>query len=354
MAFSGGGFDKGQKPSADEMLYWSGFNRDDIDDLWKFHDGPVTHVARALSVHKISKMGRAAVGEVTGHFQQIMKDFQPDVILTYGGTDYECTVRKLAKEAGIVSAFYLAHPGYKNTDVFQDVDVVFTDSNATQDLYQERLQLATTVIGKFVMKPNSSRPVGATRHVTFINPSYSKGVTLFFRIAEMLQEMMPSIRFLVVESRSDLGNIETACGIPFSEMRNIRRIGLQSDMADVFSRTHALLMPSFWHESGGRTAIEALSLGIPVLSSNHGGLPEHLGDGALRFDIPKPLQDMHRLIPPPSVALPWVTALSRLWTDPEFWQERSVAASTKWQDHAPDSRLSIIEHRLKDMINVTY
>lgn len=354
MAFSGGGFDKGQKPSADEMLRWSGFKKDESEDTWTFCDGPVKHVANAVNVHKISMMGRDAVDNVASRFRQIMQEFQPEVILTYGGTDYERKVRKLAKEAGIVSAFYLAHPGYKTAEIFNDVDLVFTDSNATQDLYQERLQLATTVIGKFVMKPNSSRPVGTARHVTFINPSYSKGVTLFFRIAEMLQEMMPSIRFLVVESRSDLGKIETASGIPFSEMRNIRRIGLQSDMADVFSRTHVLLMPSFWHESGGRTAIEALSLGIPVLSSNHGGLPEHLGDGALRFDIPKPLQDMHRLIPPPSAALPWVTALSRLWTDPEFWQERSVAASTKWQDHAPDSRLSIIEQRLKDTINVTH
>jgi glycosyltransferase involved in cell wall biosynthesis len=110
-------------------------------------------------------------------------------------------------------------------------------------------------------------------------------------------------------------------------------------------------MPSYWHESGGRTAIEALSLGIPVLSSNHGGLPEHLGDGALRFNIPQPLQDTPQLIPPASVALPWATAVSRLWTDPEFWQERSLAATAQWQKHAPDDRLSMIEQRLQDLVN---
>lgn len=104
-------------------------------------------------------------------------------------------------------------------------------------------------------------------------------------------------------------------------------------------------------KAGGRTAIEALSLGIPVLSANHGGLPEHLGDGALLFDIPKPLQDSHQLIPPPSVALPWVTAISRLSTDPEFWLERSLAATAQWQNHAPDDRVSLIEQRLKDVTN---
>ncbi|SFR33158.1 Glycosyl transferases group 1 [Yoonia tamlensis] len=351
MAYSGAGFDNGQKPTADEMLRWSGFKKESADGLWVFNDGPVRHVAHAVGAHKISAMGQDAVREVSGHFRQVVKDFQPDAILTYGGTDFECSARKLAKDSGIISAFYLAHPGYKNIDVFQDVDLVFTDSTATHDLYLDRLALATTVIGKFVMKPDATRPAGAARHVTFINPSYAKGVTLFYRIAEMLRELKPSLRFLVVESRSNLGKIETVSGIPFSEMRNIRRIGLQPSMNDVFSRTHVLLMPSFWHESGGRTAIEALSLGIPVLSANHGGLPEHLGDGAMRFDIPDPLREKHQLIPPPSVAIPWVTAISKLWEDPEFWHERSLAAEMQWQKHAPDARLALIEQRLEDLVD---
>lgn len=351
LAFSGAGFDKAQKQSADQMLQWSGFKKDSSSDLWTFDDGPVRHCAKSVGVHKIGKMSRDTIGEITDRFRQLFEDFRPDVILTYGGTAYECGIRRLAKEASVVSAFYLAHPGYKDIEVFRDVDLVFTDSNATRDLYFQRFQLATTVIGKFVMKTDATRPEGAARHVTFINPSYSKGVTLFFRIAEMMQEMLPSLRFLVVESRADLGKIQSVSGIPFSEMRNIRRIGLQSDMKDVFSRTHVLLMPSYWHESGGRTAIEALSLGIPVLSANHGGLPEHLGDGAILFDIPKPLQEMHQLIPPPSVALPWASTISRLWTDSEFWQERSLAASAQWQKHSPDDRITMIEQALRDLVN---
>ena len=351
MAFSAAGFDKGQKPSAEEMLRWSGFKLDRANDLWTLNDGGVVHLAHSVGVHSIRRMNDDTVKEATARFRQILDDFRPDAVLTYGATDYESNVRKLLKEAGIASAFYLAHPGYKSHDAFENVDVVFTDSRATHDLYRERLQLETTVIGKFVMKPDASRPKGNMRHVTFINPSYSKGVTLFYRIAEMLSEMQPSLKFLVVESRSNLDKIQSSSGLPFSQLRNIRRIGLQSDMKDVFSRTHVLIMPSFWHESGGRTAIEALSLGIPVLSANHGGLPEHLGDGALLFDIPKPLQDSHQLIPPPSVALPWVTAISRLSTDPEFWLERSLAATAQWQNHAPDDRVSLIEQRLKDVTN---
>ena len=53
MAFSGGGFDSGQKPSADEMLRWSGFKKNATDDLWQFCDGPVRHFEHAVGVHKI-------------------------------------------------------------------------------------------------------------------------------------------------------------------------------------------------------------------------------------------------------------------------------------------------------------
>ena len=351
MSFSAAAFDKAQKPTPEEMLRWSGFETSKHEGFWQFDDDGLTHVAFPVGTHKISEMGAAAINIAKGKFGQVVQDFQPDAIITYGGTEYELSCRELAKELDITSAFYLAHPGYKDPAVFEDADIVFTDSTATHDLYQERLQLQTTVIGKFIKRPNASRPTGAKRHVTLINPSYSKGVTLFYRIAEIVEEMVPSLRFLVVESRSTLDNIEAKSGIPFSRMRNIRRIGLQTDMAEVFSRTHILLMPSLWHESGGRAGIEALSLGIPVLSSNHGGIPEHLGDGALRFDIPEPLKELNKLIPPPSLAIPWASTIARLWTEDEYWQERSDAASMQWMQHAPDDRVTLIEDKLSELVH---
>jgi glycosyltransferase involved in cell wall biosynthesis len=184
-----------------------------------------------------------------------------------------------------------------------------------------------------------------------VNPSYHKGATLFYRIAEMMIATLPALKFLVVESRSNLDEIEESSGLPFSQMRNVRRIGMQSDMTEVFSRTHVLLMPSLWHESGGRIAIEALSLGIPVVSSNHGGLPEHLGVGAERIDVPQPLREDTRLIPPPSVAVPWVSALAQLWTDEDHWAERSAAATAQWKRHEPSERVAMIETQLKNLIN---
>jgi glycosyltransferase involved in cell wall biosynthesis len=57
-------------------------------------------------------------------------------------------------------------------------------------------------------------------------------------------------------------------------------------------------MPSLWHESGRWTAIEALSLGIPVVACNHGGLAEHLGAEATLIRVSDQLRATPRLIPP--------------------------------------------------------
>ncbi|MEO0916423.1 MAG: glycosyltransferase, partial [Pseudomonadota bacterium] len=230
-----------------------------------------------------------------------------------------------------------------------DVDLFLTDTKSTQSLYQERFDLESHVIGKFVTRPDVRRPAKAGRHVTFVNPAYPKGVTLFYRIAEMLHGMLPSLRFLVVESRGNLATVEAETGLPFSKMRNLRRIGLQADMTEVFARSHIVLMPSLWHESGSRTGVEAISLGIPVVCSNHGGFPELLADGALRIDVPDPLRKNNRLIPPPSVAVPWTSALARLWTDDAFWEERSAAALAQWQRYDPQGRIASVEAKLQEV-----
>lgn len=349
-ALSAGCFDNSQFDAAEDMLNWLGFKAAGPQGGWVFNDKTVTHVAYPQGTHKASQVNHEATRTMVGRLEDELDKRNPDVIITYGFTNYEQALRKVAKARGIPLVSYLAHPGYKSPAAFEEVDLVFTDSKATHDLYMERMNLVSTVIGKFIVRPNAGKPRQRSRQITFVNPSYQKGVTLFYRIAEIMNQTLPTARFFVVESRMTLAEVEAKSGLPFSQLRNIRSIGLQTDMAEVFARTSILLMPSLWHESGGRAAIEALSLGIPIVSSNHGGLPEHLGAGATRIDVPEQLQTKPHLIPPPSVALPWVSSLSKLWTDDQHWEEKSQDALQKWEDHEPSGRVQLIETCLNAVI----
>ena len=55
------------------------------------------------------------------------------------------------------------------------------------------------------------------------------------------------------------------------------------DLAALLNTADALVFPSLW-EGFGLPALEAMSCGTPVLSSDRGSLPEVVGDGGLYFD----------------------------------------------------------------------
>jgi hypothetical protein len=82
---------------------------------------------------------------------------RPDVFITYGSGLLERSLLREARDRGIATFFYLAHPGYKDRDVFKDVDQVFTDTEATRALYDERFKFGAYAIGKFIRQKYSLR-----------------------------------------------------------------------------------------------------------------------------------------------------------------------------------------------------
>ena len=54
-------------------------------------------------------------------------------------------------------------------------------------------------------------------------------------------------------------------------------VGYRSDMKEIYAISNAVLSLSTQPESFGRTAVEAISLGTPVIAYNHGGVGETMG-----------------------------------------------------------------------------
>jgi glycosyltransferase involved in cell wall biosynthesis len=159
------------------------------------------------------------------------------------------------------------------------------------------------------------------------------------------------VRFLVVESRGSLADIEKGSNVPFSRLKNIRRVGLQKDMGTVFAQTRLLLAPSLWHESGSRTALEACSIGIPTISSDRGGFPELMGEAGIIIPPPCPLVQNHRLIPPETDAIPWVETIRQLLSEPEIYAMQSKLAVQQWQTHDPQQRIGDIISHIREVID---
>ena len=84
-------------------------------------------------------------------------------------------------------------------------------------------------------------------------------------------------------------------------------------MRAVYRRARLLLAPSPWEEAWCRVVTEAQFSGIPALASDRGGLPESVGPGGL-------------LVPADAPHDAWLTALGRMWDDPDQLDALSAAA----------------------------
>lgn len=139
--------------------------------------------------------------------------------------------------------------------------------------------------------------------LTLVNLFHRKGTATFQQIARL----MPDRDFLGVEG--GYGKQEKEA------IKNVTYIENTPDMKKVYSQTRILLMPSLY-ESYGRTAVEALVSGIPVIAAPTPGLKESLGDAGIFCDPLKPEQ--------------WVEAVKSL-DDPEAYKAQSKKCSDRFK-----------------------
>ncbi|HEY8596650.1 MAG TPA: glycosyltransferase [Devosiaceae bacterium] len=319
-------------------------------NLWICEKGGVRHNIVLTASMNYKQLKRDEYQRVFTRALEFIRNYEPDVLLLYGGSPYERSLLKYAREHNIATVFYLVNPGYRDITNFQHVDMFVTDSAATRDLFKERFGIALEVVGKFVEQPVVPPGADTREFVTFINPTPEKGLTLFYRIVELAAEVLPEARFLVVESRGHLATAESEMGMHFGQFGNLTRVGLQRDMGAVFGATRILLVPSLWHDSGPRVSVEALSLGIPAIVSDRGGLPELVGDAGIVIPPPAPLVTNHRLIPPLSQAIPWVEAIRLLTSDDQLYEQFRTRARAQWEAHDPDLRLPGIIEKIETLV----
>ncbi len=246
---------------------------------------------------------------------------RPDMVFLWGGLVLERTIMREARDVGIPVVFYLVNPGYKDKSVFKDVSVIITDTHATAKLYKERHGLDCKVAGKFI-NPAEVKPTVPRKpdFITFINPSFEKGVSVFMPLAKMLAIECPEIKFLVVQSRGRWGDALQVLKFKQEDFPNVRIIGHQRDMRPVYASTRVLLLPSLWHESGARVIAEAHLNGIPILASDTGGSSELIGAGGMIFEVPEEVREKKtEAIIQEKHLRPWIEEIKRLWHDQDYY-----------------------------------
>jgi glycosyltransferase involved in cell wall biosynthesis len=154
-------------------------------------------------------------------------------------------------------------------------------------------------------------------YVTLSNLNENKGGQILIDIAKVT----PEVQFLGVRG-SYWSQIED------STVTNITYIDNTPKIKDVYAQTKILIMPSK-EETWGRTAVEAMSSGIPVIAHPTPGLKECCKDAALFVDR----NDIKE----------WSRLISRLCNDKSFYDEFSNRGKIRAKQLEPTHELELFQ-----------
>ena len=178
--------------------------------------------------------------------------------------NYEVGVRKVLKTIKTVIEYpAIQYYKAKNIIALKNAYKIISNSKYMHNLLKKKYGLDSEIIypeicfshlDKTAMKKENQK------YITFIGGENAmKGYDIVLKIAKK----MPDEKFLIVG--------------PYNKKfkkRNILFMPYQKDVMEIYKVSKLILMPSRWNEAFGRVVLEANYLGIPVITSDRGGLPE--------------------------------------------------------------------------------
>ncbi|KAA5536504.1 N-acetyl-alpha-D-glucosaminyl L-malate synthase BshA [Taibaiella lutea] len=185
-----------------------------------------------------------------------------DITLVGKDSTYGCVVTFSINESDAITAVSenLKEETFKSFEIEKDILVIpnFVDA--------KRFHLTNKEHFKKMLAPNGERILA---HVS--NFRKVKRVEDVLAVFQKVHEKMPS-KLLMIGDGPERQNAEDICR-KLGICNDIRFLGKQDQMEEILNIADLFLLPS-QYESFGLAALEAMACGVPVISSNAGGLPE--------------------------------------------------------------------------------
>jgi hypothetical protein len=306
-----------------------------------------------LSIHR-------RLGRQPGLLSAEIETFQPDWVLV-SSEDLGHSLLREADEAAPGRVIYLAHTpqflpfgseswspdSHAAARVRRAAAVIAIGTHMAAYIAQH-LGAVARVIHPPVYGPGPFENIARRNQgfVLMVNPCAVKGIAIFQQVARG----MPHVDFAALPGWGTTPQ-DRAC---LEALPNVHLLEPVRRIHEVLERTRILLMPSLWYEGFGLIVMEAQLRGIPVISSDSGGLSE--AKRSLDFVLPvKPIRQylpqfdaVHMPVPvvPPQDCQAWVTALDSLLNAPSAYERESERAFEAALDFVYSLRPSAMEELL--------
>jgi len=187
---------------------------------------------------------------------------------------------------------------------------------------------------RFTFKPRQPAADGVMRIVTTGRLVEKKGIEYSIRAIAQLLQRYPRLEYSIVgdgELRPELEQLIQSLGV--GDRIHLCGRKQQQELIELLDQAHLFVAPSVTATDGNQDAPvnvlkEAMAMGLPVVSTLHGGIPELVEDGISGFLVPE--RDVAALR----------DRLEYLVTHPECWPEMGLAGRTFVETHFDIERLN--------------
>lgn len=162
------------------------------------------------------------------------------------------------------------------------------------------------------------------RDVLFLGKGAYKGADIVADIAEEMQGN--GIRFRVC------GNQDPSHVLRFKALDNVDLLGFV-DQCEAFRTAKVVLAPARWEEPAARNVCEAVSMGVPCIISDRGGVRETMGPGGI---VVTDLNDIDE----------WVSHIEAFYENGSLWDE----CSRLGKEHSKMMELDRMSKRLEEVL----
>ena len=313
--------------------------------LRKMNYRGVEHLILGAKAHRADELLAYEEVVLKTLFTDQFDAFQPDVLVTYGGYTSNFFAGQYALMRGRRSVLFAASETYRRPGDFMHVNLV---ASISRTLTAKLAQVTTVPIVSLKSLVRRSDALAENREaefITFINPIFAKGLKVATAIALECQRRGKPYKFLFVESRGTKASAVRDCP-ELTQCKNVSFAENTSNIVAIYQRTGIILYPSLWYETAGRVLLEATANDIPVLASNHGGIPEMLDGAGYLFDPTPAMLEKWDTPPPADYLEKWLTVLDRLHDDPK----ESADATRRAQEARARYSLAALAQRFVEAV----